>query len=219
MVIGEFNTFASPTEDVPRARLEARFGVRWTKWVARYWPNLQDPNEVPRWVGRVYEHVTGRPYDLTGGGLVFVRDDTDIAVLRNGEDLGPGVVSQERLPAGTAFGFPERGGFRYWMDILVATDAEVLYEHVVDATPAGARSLAAHGLPRRFPALTKLRDVWYFAGDFVDNSLDLGNPELAALLAYREERVGCSRGATLEESFFWGWYVPIVSRLLASRAR
>jgi hypothetical protein len=219
MVIGEFNTFASPTEDVPRARLEARFGVRWTKWVARYWPNLQDPNEVPRWVGRVYEHVTGRPYDLTGGGLVFVREDTDIAVLRNGEDLGPGVVTQERLPAGTAFGFPERGGFRYWMDILVATDAEVLYEHVVDATPAGARSLAAHGLPRRFPALTKLRDVWYFAGDFVDNSLDLGNPELAALLAYREERVGCSRGATLEESFFWGWYVPIVSRLLASRAR
>jgi hypothetical protein len=35
MVVGEFNTFASPTEDVPRARLEARFGVHWTKWVAQ----------------------------------------------------------------------------------------------------------------------------------------------------------------------------------------
>jgi hypothetical protein len=170
-------------------------------------------------VGRVYERVTGHSYDLIGGGLVFVREDSDIAVLRNGEELGPGVVSQERLPAGAAFGFPERGGYRYWMDVVVATDAEVLYEHVVDTTAAGARALAAHGLPRRFPALTKQRDAWYFAGDFVDNSLDLGNPELAWLLAYRQERVGCSRAATLEESFFWGWYVPIVSRLLVSRAR
>jgi len=219
MVVGEFNAFASPTEEGPRARLEARFGVHWTKWVARYWPNLQDRNEVPRWVGRVYERVAGRPYDLTGGGLVFVREDSDIAVLRNGEDLGPGVVSQERLPAGAAFGFPERGGYRYWMDVVVATNAEVLYEHVVDTTAGGVRVLSAHGLPRRFPALTKLRDAWYFAGDFVDNSLDLGNPELAWLLVYRQERVGCGRGATLEESSFWGWYVPIVSRLLSSRAR
>ncbi len=218
MAIAEFNTFGSPTEDGPRARLEAAFGVRWTRWVARYWPNLQDPNEVPRWVGTVYRRVTGKPFDLAGGGFVMVRDDADIVVLRDGEHLGPKVVTQERLPPGAAFGFPERGAFRYWMDIVTATDAEVLYEHVIDATPAGERELAAHGLGRRSPAVTRRRDAWYFAGDFVDNSLDLGNPERAWLLPYREERVGCG-APTPEETFFWSWYVPIVARLFSARAR
>jgi hypothetical protein len=218
MVIAEFNAFASPTEDGPRARLEELFGVRWTRWVARYWPNLQDANEVPRWVGRVYRRVTGHPFDVAGGGLVFVREDRDILVLRDGEDLEPGVVSQQRTARGAVFGFPERGTFWYWMDVVEATDGEVLYEHVVDATAAGKQKLAAHGLPLRFPALAKRRDAWYFAGDFVDTSFDLGSPERAWLLSYRQTRSGCS-GAGAEEGFFWGWYAPIVSRLFASRAR
>jgi hypothetical protein len=218
MVLAEFNTFGSPTDEGPRARLETMFGVRWTHWVARYWPNLQDPNEVPRWVGKVYERVTHRPFDLTGGGFVMVRDDADIVVLRDGDQLGPRVVTQERMPPGAAFGFPERGGFRYWMDIVQASDAEVLYEHAIDVTPAGERELAAHQLPRRFPAVTRRRDAWYFAGDFVDNSMDLGDPERAWLLTYRQDRVGCGT-PTAEEAFFWGWYVPIVSRLFSARAR
>lgn len=219
MTLAEFNTFGSPTDEGPRARLEAMFGVHWTHWVARYWPNLQDPNEVPRWVGTVYERVTGHPFDLTGGGFVMVRDDADILVLRDGKELGPRVITQERLAPGAAFGFPERGGFRYWMDVVGAPDAEVLYEHTLDVTPAGERELAAHGLNRRFPAVTRRRDAWYFAGDFVDNSMDLGNPERAWLLTYRQDRVGCGGTPTAEEAFFWGWYVPIVSRLFSARAR
>lgn len=218
MVLAEFNTFASPTEDGPRARLEATFGVRWTHWVARYWPNLQDANEVPRWVGHTYERVTGKPFDLTGGGLVFVRDDRDIAILRDGHELGPSVVTQERTPAGAAFGFPERGGFRYWMDVNTVTDAEIVYEHAIDATTAGVRELAAHGLPTRFPAVTKRRDAWYFAGDFVDTTVDLGSPERAWALPLRAWRAGCG-ASTPEEDFFGTWYAPIVARLLTARAR
>jgi hypothetical protein len=218
MVIGEFNAFASPTEDGVRARLEARFGVRWTKWVARYWPNLQDPNEVPSWVGRLYERVAHAPFDLRGGGLVFVREDSDIVVLSDGAELGPAIVTQERTPGGAVFGFPERGSFHYWLDVVEASGSEVLYEHVVDATPAGERKLVSHGLSRRFPAVTRRWDAWYFAGDFVDTSMDLGEAERAFILPYRRTRAGCG-GTPPEEETFWGWYAPILSRLLASRAR
>jgi hypothetical protein len=218
MVIAEFNTFASPTDDGAEARLEATFGVRWSRWVARYWPDLQDRNEVPRWVGHVYERVTGHLFDCTGGGMVLVREDRDIVVLRDGDDLRHSVVSQERAPLGAAFAFPQRGAFRYWMDVVAATDSELVYEHVLDVTPAGERKLEAHGLSRRFPAVTRRRDAWYFAGDFVDNALDLGSPEQAFVLGFRRERLACG-SPTPEEEFFWGWYVPIVSRLLASRAR
>ena len=217
MVLGEFNTFASPTADAARARVESIFGVRWTGWVARYWPDLQDRNEVPRWVGRVYEHVMGHQFDLRGGGLVFIRADTDIVVLRQDEDLRGGIVSQVRTPGGAVFDFPERGAFWYWMDLVEATASEVLYEHVVDTTPAGEKKLTAHGLPRRFPAVTRRWEAWYFAGDFVDSSIELGSPERAGLLPLRRAAAGC--GGATDERFFWGWYAPLVSRLLASRAR
>jgi hypothetical protein len=216
MVLGEFNTFASPTADAARTRLEGVFGVRWTRWVARYWSDLQDRNEVPRWVGQVYEHVTGGPFDLRGGGLVFVRGDSDIVVLRDDEDIRAGIVSQVRTPGGAVFDFPERAAFWYWMDVIDAAASEVLFEHVVDTTPAGEKKLTDHGLTRRFPAVTRRWDAWYFAGDFVDNTIDLGNPERAWLLPLRRVAAGCGGGP--EATFFWGWYAPIVSRLLGSRA-
>ena len=217
MVLAEFNTFASPTEDATRARLENLFGVRWTHWVGRYWPDLQDPNEVPKWVGRVYERIYKKPFDVKGAGLVFVREDADMVVLRAGEDLGPNVITQTRTAKGAAYDFPETGSFWFWMDILDTTDGEVLFEHIIDVTTAGEQKLTAHHLPQRFPALVRKRDAFYFAGDFVDNSIDLGNPERVGLVSYKRRVAGCGGGVT-EEGFFWGWYAPIVSRLLSSRA-
>ncbi|HEY4013558.1 MAG TPA: hypothetical protein VGM06_09485 [Polyangiaceae bacterium] len=215
-IIGEFNAFASPTDDAARAKMEALFGVRWTHWVARYWPNLQDANEVPKWIGRIYERVYHHPFDLRGGGLVFVHEDSDIVVLRDDDDLRSGVLSQERTRGGTVFDLPDRGAFAYWLDVVESTASEVLYEHVVDTTKAGEETLIAHGLSRRFPAVTRRWGAWYFAGDFVDNTMDLGSPERAWLLPFRRTTAGC--GGQTDETSFWGWYVPIVSRILAARA-
>lgn len=219
LVLAEFNTFASPTLPAARERLERVFGVRWTKWVARYWPNLQDANEVPRWVGRVWQNVTHTPFDMKGGGLVFVREDQDIVVLLDHEDLNDQVVTQERTRRGATFDFPTRGAFWFWMDVVEATDGEVLYEHVVGVTPAGEEKMSRHGLRPRFPALTKRGDSWYFAGDFVDSAIDLGNPESYGVLRWREHTVGWGGGSTNDAGFFWGFYVPIVARLFASYAR
>lgn len=219
LVIAEFNTFASPTPRSARETLEHVFGVRWTRWVARYWPNLQDAEEVPRWVGRVWERVTHSPFDMKGGGLVFVREDEDIVVLLDGEDLNDDIVRQVRTPRGASFDLPPSGGFWFWMDVVEATDGEVLYEHVVDATSAGAQKLVKHGLRTRFPALTKHGDAWYFAGDFVDTALDLGSPERYGLLPWRARTSGCGGGSTVDQGFFWSFYAPIVERLFSSRAR
>lgn len=222
MVIGEFNTFASPTEKEARALLEQLFGVRWTKWVARYWPNLQDPNEVPKWVGQVYTHVYGRPFDLTGGGLVFVHEDEDMVVLQDSLDVHPTVMSQERTARGAAVeGFPESGGYAYWLDVVEDRGAEIYYEHVVHVTESGAQKLSTHKIPVRFPALTRKRGrvaAWYFAGDFVDTGVELGDPERAGLLSFRKFTRGRREDATLDESFFWGFYAPILERLLLARA-
>jgi hypothetical protein len=219
LLIGEFNTFASPTEPPARAHMERIFGARWTKWVARYWPDLQDEREVPRWVGRVWERITHTPFSMKGGGLVMVREDEDIVVLLDGEDLASEVVTQQRTPKGAEFDFPDHGAFRFWMDVVEPLDGEVLYDHVIATKPPGDKKLADHGLSRRFPALLRRGSAWYFAGDFVDNTIELGSPELAGALAWRQHAAGCGPGSSSEETLFWGFYVPIVTRIFASRAR
>lgn len=218
MVIAEFNTFASPTEEPARARLEALFGVRWTHWVGRYWPDLADTNEVPPWLPRLYQKVTGHAFDLAGPGFVLIEDDTDLVVLRDGEDLGKDVVTQVRTAAGAAYDLPERGSFWFWMDVVEPKGGEVLYEHVLDVTEGGAEKLRRHGLSPRFPALVKRDSAYYFAGDFVDNTIDLGDPERFGIVAYRARTAGCGGGDVGGDGFFWGFYAPILTRLLVSRA-
>lgn len=238
LVIGEFNTFASPTEPANRARLEALFGVRWTHWVARYWPNLQDENEVPKWVGRLYEKINHHPLDMSGGALVFVHEDDDILVLQDDVDLGSKIVEQQRTKVGGEFDLPEHGNFLFWMDVVeplpvvsstfsgggpvqgavTRAGAEVLFEHVIDVKTAGDLKLTAHHLPTRFPAVTRRGSAWYFGGDFVDTALPLGDPERIGLLSYKRSMTGCGGGATADEAFFWTFYAPIMTRLFASRA-
>lgn len=219
LVLGEFNTFASPTPPSARKTMEQVFGVRWTRWVARYWPDLQDESEVPKWVGRVWQNVTHTPFSMKGGGIVFVREDEDIEVLLDGDDLEGHAITQERTPRGAAFGIPEHGGFRFWLDVVEATDAEVLCEHVVSTTMAGNFKLARHGLGNRFPALTKNKEAWYFAGDFVDTTVELGNPESFGILRWRALTSGLGASSAPDDGFFWDFYAPILSKLFASRAR
>lgn len=217
LVLAEFNTFASPTEKPARERLERLFGVRWTEWVARFWPNLADENEVPKWLGRLHEKVMKAP--LGGGSaLVLVHNDDDLVVLRTGEELLPEIVTQERTPAGAAYDLPERGTFWFWMDVVDATDGEVLYDHVLHVTDAGKARLEAHGLRARFPALVRKRNAYYFAGDMVDVGIDLESPERFGLVPWKARTSGCGGGSVGTEGYFWGWYAPIVTRLLASRA-
>ena len=47
-IIAEFNTMASPTGHAARETLERVVGVRWTQWIGRYFPLLEDRDEVPQ---------------------------------------------------------------------------------------------------------------------------------------------------------------------------
>jgi hypothetical protein len=216
LVVAEFNTFASPTDEATRRRLEAFFGLRWTRWVGRYWPNLRDPSEVPSWVGEVYERLHQRPFDLTGPGLVFVRDDADMVILQPPHHLEPSIMAMLRTAEGDDIdGLPERGWYRFWTDVVEAEGAEVVYEFEVQCTPRGRALLQEHGLRARFPAVLRHptrsgRHSWYLAGDFVDTLTELGDAERWGLLSWRRVVL---RG-TPEARFMWGWYAPLMERIV-----
>jgi hypothetical protein len=213
-VIAEFNTFASPTGKGARSRMESLFGASWTGWVARYWPNVRDPNEVPPWIARVYQRVFDKPFDVTGPAMIFVREDTDMVVLQPGLHLEEGRISTLRRTdaAPDLEGLPSEGEFYFWLDVVEAKDAEVLYEYEIDVNFAGAAELAAHGVPHRFPALLRKGRAYYFAGDMVDSAIELGDPERKGLLTFRRARA--MLGGSFEERLMWGWYAPVMEKLI-----
>jgi hypothetical protein len=221
LVIAEFNTFASPTPDDAAARLEALFGLKWTHWVGRFWNDLSDDTELPQWVLDDYERVYHMPLDRNGAAFIFVKDDRDIVVMRGGTDLREGepirVERVDRPNDPELAAMPASAAYSYWLDVVEATNADVLYEHVVRTTDDGAARLKAHGLPPRFPALLRRRGdrkAYYFAGDFIDTKTILGDPERAGLLWWRKINHGDPEA---EGSTFWAWYAPIVVQLLEPR--
>jgi hypothetical protein len=211
LTLAEFNALASPTEAGPRATLEALLGMRWTHWVARYWDNLGNDEEVPQWLRRDYLRRYGKELEHSGSALVFVREDEDIVVLRPGIDLKPDVLLMERTAAGDP-SWPARARYVYWLDVVEATTGTIVYDYEVAATDAGARQLAEHGLPLRFPAVVHgVESSWYFAGDMIDTATEMGDPERAGLLRWRRELRGDIGG---DGAVLWGFYFPILEDLL-----
>ncbi|MFO0725458.1 MAG: hypothetical protein U1E65_16865 [Myxococcota bacterium] len=214
LVIGEFNSFASPTTAPVRAEMERFFGVRWTHWVMRFWPDLQDENEVPKWVGRVYRRVYHREFDLVGPGLVMVRDDEDMVVLQPPQDISKVVLSLVKTTTRADWSdLPDEAHYLYWIDLLEPAGGEVLYEHRIEATERGAAILAEHKIPLRFPALVQNQRAYYLAGDCVDTAIELGDPERAGTLWWRR---WFAHGSP-EQRFFWGFYAPVLERIVSGQ--
>lgn len=220
-VVAEFNTLGSPTGDESRRRMEAILGVRWTRWIGRFFAELSDPEEVPRWMRDNYEREWGRPWRFSGSGYVLLQDDAHCEVLRVGtESQRVGLTIDRARPvspllARAADGVP----YPYWFDVVEpAGDAEVLAWFNWRLTSQGSARLAERGLPQRFPAVVRLRHprtvTHYFAGDFADNPMaDTGVP-FAGYLGFKR-RLESLQFSPSESSFYWTFYVPMMDTLLS----
>ena len=99
-LVAEFNTLGSPTGTAARETLERALGVRWTRWIGRYFPRLEDRGEVPGWMRRDYEREWRRTWEFEGPGYVLVQDDLRCEVLRVGfeaERIGITIERRYRL--------------------------------------------------------------------------------------------------------------------------
>ncbi len=221
--IAEFNSLGSPTEPEAREAMESLFGVRWTRWIGRYFARLEDRDEVPGWLRRVYEEEWKTPWTFAGPGYVLTRDDRHVEVLRVGTESGMiGLTIERDLPqhpviAGARGGVP----YPYWFDVVeAAPGSEILASFRWSLTAEGAGRLRARGLPARFPAVVRTRGrtgagtTYYFGGDFADNPLRVGRVPFAGYLAFRRWIEG-AKLAPSEEAFFWRFYAPLLEGILA----
>jgi hypothetical protein len=221
LIIGEFNCFASPTPPDLRERTENIFGVRWTRWVGRYFLDLADEKDVPAWLYRLYQEKYGREWDVEGSGYILCRDEsTEFIILKDGEDIRPEGITLEINTAfadGDVMQGVRDSKFNYWFDILTAQPgAEILAEYQMHLTPAGEEKVLEAGLPLRFPAVVRKQDgysAYYLAGDFVDFDKAMGPPvNRLTLFINRDYYKTASPGG--QGCFFWHTYFPLVSNIL-----
>ncbi|MDB5097185.1 MAG: hypothetical protein JWM80_1606 [Cyanobacteria bacterium RYN_339] len=219
--VGEFNSFASPTNGAPRQALCDYLGLRWDGWAGRYFNELAPDVEVPVWLVKGYEQQYRKNYAFKGPGVAYVNEDGRVAVLAGrGVDVGSNYVRcftgpymRKKLDAGNEV------PYGYWFDIVTPrAGVEVLATYNVDATPQGKTLLASLGLPLNWPAVMR-RAVpggttrWYFAGDFADmielpTRYDLWGIEyLRRLVSGTADPEG--------PAFYWNVYFPLLGGLVS----
>lgn len=220
-LLAEFNTLGSPTPEAARDALEATLGVRWTRWIGRFFVELSDSEEIPMWLRRDYEREWNKPWEFAGPGYVLVQDDARVEVLREGiESKIPGLrivreVPVDPLVAQAADGVP----YPFWFDVVEAQPGtKTVATYRWDLTASGFERLRVRGLPSAFPAVTR-RDspgggrAIYFAGDFADNPMETAEIPFAGYLRLRKI-LEAGAIAPSENAFYWRFYVPVMQTVL-----
>jgi len=222
-IVGEFNTFGSPTYGDERHRLEDLLGVEWTEWTGRYFEDLGDETEVPVWARRHWLQHYKKEWDFHGEGWMFSNEDTRIFVLQNGKDVGPhgmkivDVARHDELMRGVLTDVP----FNFWFDVIKADKgADVLANYWIDVTPGGQEIMKAFGLPWRFPAVVRksyqpLR--LYLAGDVSDMNIPAGMYNVAGIDLFKKMGRFYEHKKD-QQAFFWEFYLPVFSNVLEVQA-
>jgi len=170
LIIGEFNCFASPTEEKLRERMEHIYGIKWKRWTGRYFINFADSTDVPYWLLKRWEEEHGRTWDLEGPGYLLVHEDSDdYILLREGIEInrrGVEIIPRPQYADLDVMQGVKQCTFCYWFDIIEAQDdTEVLADYDCHLTITGRALLAQRGLKSAFPAVTRKRGVFTPQGE------------------------------------------------------
>lgn len=222
-IVAEFNSMASPTRLEAAALLEQVVGVRWTHWIGRYFPLLEDRDEVPQWLRDLCQRELNRPWTFAGPGYALVQDDTRCEVLLVGSDSPSIGLTIEPEPAARGEvlrkavpGTP----YTFWFDLVIPGEqTEVLASYQWSLNEPGSDKLRRLGLPQRFPAVTRYRagggaPAYYFAGDFGDSTGGGGRVPLAGFVTFRRW-LEMTRRIPSHQAFYYRFYVPLMTEILA----
>lgn len=215
-IIGEFNIFNSPTEMKEREEAGRIFGLQWTGWIFRWFPDLSRDNpEIPGWMIRNYESQYNKEWGFKGPGFAYVNDDDSIFILEDKihvNENGVKVFFDENTEK--EFGVKSGVNYYYWCEVVKA-EGQVLGSFQIDVTEEGKKLLEMHGLGTRYPALVKTdRDYksYYFACDAADNNEISFTYRVNWYSDFMKLMPVGTEGSGRE--FFWKIYSPFMNHIL-----
>jgi len=217
-LIGEFNTFTSPTSPLIRSELEEIFGFRWKGWIGRYFHDLSSDNEVAPWMIRNYENQYKRPWNFKGEGYALVSSNDKIIVLESAIDIGSEdcqILFRDQFK--NEFNIKKPVPYYYWIEMIEPFDTtEILADFYLDLTERGREKLRSEGLSGRFPAIVRKKNSaytsYYLAGDFADLTSVPMSWNYGGLYLIRKQLSMHIKGES--NAFFWRAYVPFIHKVL-----
>lgn len=222
-LVAEFNTLEEPTSTTEAsARVGALLGVRFERWLGRWYSDLSSAEEIPRWMRERYERIYWKPWGFRGPGIVVISETSDrLVVIDSSEFAGAWPITVEVDDTGDPLTARVRTGqpYWYWFSGVSPTDSgSVLASYRLHVTPAASQRLAMFGFPTRFPAVVRHRGSGvraYFAGDFADVGVEPPPLRRTRFLDWfgrwtaRETKPGSQR------RFFWRVTIPLWDAMLS----
>ena len=221
-LVAEFNTLEEPTAGTAAGeRLGALLGVRFDRWLGRWYGDLGSADEIPQWMRERYERVYWKPWTFRGPGLVMFSDVGDrIAVVDSSELTADWPITLEVTDRRDPLTRRVRDGqpYWYWISGVTPTDSgRVLARYVLHVNDAAKQRLAAMGFSANPPAVVRHAGAGlraYLAGDFAD--VGTAPPPLMRTrgldwlgrLQARERKPG------VQKRFFWRVTMPIWDGML-----
>lgn len=222
-LVAEFNTLEEPTSGTAAGdALGALLGVRYQRWLGRWYPNLESSDEIPRWMRERYERVYWKRWEYRGAGIVIFAEAGDrIVVIDSSEFTAQWPITLEVEDSDDPLVAQVRSGqpYWYWVTGTEPTDSgRVLAWYDFHVTDAAKRRLEQMGFSARFPAVVRHKGSGvraYFAGDFAD--VGVKPPPLMRTRGLdwfgryqaREKKPG------IQKRFFWRVTIPLWDAMLA----
>lgn len=217
-IIGEFNTLASPTDISAREEIQNIFGLKWNEWIGRYFSDLSSENiELPSWMKENYAMQQGEKWAFKGSGIVLVSSHDEIIVLREGDELGPGLNKINFTNnSKEEFQVKNNVNYYYWFEVTKADkDTEVLAKYKLDVTKEGQKILDKYNLPAEFPAIVRKTGSYtsyYFAGDFADS---ISTPKVYSSFGIEFlNKITTLDEDTNQNYFYFNVYYPLIKNIL-----
>lgn len=222
LIITEFNCLASPTDSSVRAGFEKTFGIRWTKWIGRYFNSFDTTRnkELPRWLIDLYKKQHGGEWPFSKSGIAFVNADDRILILETDTHLEqsfPQIITGKE--AQQHYGLPDAMHYSFWFDVI-RPDLnlnEVISQFKIDVNEAGKAAMRKNGIPAVFPAITAHVNndyrFFYFSADFADNPISLSSSHFKGMPFFNSFMYN-RRDPLDRTGFFWKVYQPLVTTIL-----
>lgn len=208
VLIAEYNSFATPTDEMTRMIMGENLSVEWTGWIGRYFTDFTN-TEVPPWLIRNYEAQYKKEWDFKQGGLAFVHVSDQVVVLDE-KDVSQFVQFKMTQAGESALPHVNNAEYHYWFDIVEPlAGGTVLAEYQLDVTERGQQELEKNGIPTVFPAIThnEAQKTYYFSGDYADytkNNLQKWSSGDVLMRTFSND----------EAIFFWKTYIPLMRGII-----
>ncbi len=222
LIITEFNTIGSPTNEAVRGDFEKLFAMKWSGWIGRFFNSLDTAinKEIPVWLVDRYREQNNGIWPFKLSGIAFVSNQDKVVILEENKHLNDPLPYIETSDyAQQKLKLPESIKYSFWFDVVApdTTRNQVIAQFNFNVNQAGIELLTRQGIPTKIPAVTmhkgKDYEFYYFSGDFCDNPISITSSYFAGISSFQD--FFYKENDLLErESFFWKFYKPMLTNIL-----